>query len=139
MLYSTYKPGQNSDDFDMSRYGYIIEPDGTIVSLHQLQVHGQIAYERNTSVKEYYDSLDEDRKNRTMSAAEVYATDELGHVRISIAPYIFQWSIGNSWSLPLTANQKESLKWLFDVCGVEDEIWTNTGEMMASDYLRSVL
>ena len=127
------------EDFVQSRFGYGIEPNGTILSLTELQVHGQIAYDRNAEVREYYDNLEEDRKSRTKMAAETFACEDLGHVRISIAPYIYQWSVSTSFSKPLTGAQKKALRFLFEVCGQDEcEIWTNTGEMFGEDFLRSL-
>jgi hypothetical protein len=138
MLYNEFKPSDR-EYFKTSRYGYVIEPDGTILALNELQVHGQIAYDRNPEVVAYYDALDEDRKSRTKMAAELYATNDLGHIRVSIAPYIYQWSIGTSWNVLATSEQKVAMQFLFDVCGQRDaEVWGNAGPMDGEDFLRTL-
>lgn len=114
-------------DFGPSSYGYIIDLDGTIICLDELQKHGAIVYERYPEVRAYYDSLPEDEKNERKTRAELFSTEELGLIRISIAPYIGQWSVGTSRTNLPTKEQIDAMSFLVDVCGVE-EMFHDRGE-----------
>ena len=93
-LYRAYAPARRAEDFRRSPHGYAVEPDGTILALQEMQVHGAISYARDEAVRSYYDGLPEDDRNRTMTRASMFAVSRLGHVRIS--DWMGAWSL--DWS-----------------------------------------
>ena len=119
-LYFETKPGEEPQ---ASRYGYIVERDGTLLSLRELQVHGEIAYQRNESVREYFDALPDEDKTESKSRADIFAVEDLGHVRISIAPYSYQWNMSWSREVLPTREQLSMLDLIIDLCwGVDEPI-----------------
>ena len=127
-LYHLYAPSDRADRLRSSPHGYVIEPDGTILALRQMQVHGAISCERNPAVRAYYDALDEDRQNRTMTAASTHAVEKHGEIRISI--FLGSWSMDWSRTVPVTPDQFAALDALAAADGIDDrdEVMTGWGD-----------
>lgn len=127
-LYHLYTPTDRADRLRSSQHGYIVEPDGTILALREMQVHGAISCERNPEVRAYYDALDEDRKNRTMTAASTHAVERHGEIRISI--FLGGWSMDWSRTVPVTPEQFAALDALAAADGIDDhdEVMTGSGD-----------
>jgi hypothetical protein len=127
-LYHLYTPSDRADRLRSSQHGYVVEPDGTILALRQMQVHGAISCERNPEVRAYYDALDDDRKNRTMTAASTHAVERHGEIRISI--FLGGWSMDWSRTVPVTPEQFAALDVLAATDGIEDrdEVMTGSGD-----------
>lgn len=127
-LYHLYTPSERADRLRSSPHGYIVVPDGTILALREMQVHGAISYERNPEVRAYYDALDEDRKNRTMTSASTRAVEKHGEIRISL--FLGSWSIDWSRTVPVTPEQFAALDALAAADGIDDrdEVMTGSGD-----------
>lgn len=124
--YRVYE-AEKRTELEPSRFGYIVERDGTIIALDELQIHGRIVYDRHPEVRAHYDSLDEDQKNERKTQAELYSTEDMGFIRVSIAPYTYQWSIGSSRTVLPSPVQLKAIDFLVAVCGCED-MWHDRGE-----------